>query len=449
MTRKLASSLKWYLRVLDHAAKLNHTIVQFQTNAENLEQQTELIRGTTKINIVCNTCQTKFLKRVKNYVKLTIGCPTCIDKKNYSFLSLSAKQKKEETLRRNAEQKREALFDQAIKNPYYSVGNDLHDLRKVSSIWKGVLWQAYEGRCFITGEESCFEDPLQLHHLYSVSKYPDKQNVLTNGVLIKASLHREFHSLYGNDTTAEDFERFLIEKGKTVKFPWQLAEFEIKTKTLKNNIIKAAEIYGNKFEAIVLQRNHLIIKYENPGNLYLNKETLVTITCNLCEQPSTETKYVHDYKKQRYGLQCCASKARSAAAKQKRLLFNNSLNSELKDSVAQSSTSEDNLLQSLPVTKLLRRDLMLNKLKQKIEHHGHVLLGFEDSPTIVDKYTPVIINCKKHNLITTKAYCDYLRSPCGTPCCSAEKGNNKRRETVLKLIEETKQALHSSEDKDV
>lgn len=412
MGRYFVTSSEWFLRVENKAKELNHKVIRYC-----LEQTNDVLNSHTPLELFCNECKTNFeINSIRNYLKVKIGCKNCLAKKNYSFLLPEAKEKAVLAQKAKNAAKREILFDKTIENPSFSVTDIENSLRRVSTIWKGTLWQAYESKCFISSEKGTQEDPLQLHHLYSVSEYPEKQNVLTNGVLIKASFHREFHSLYGNNTTPADFEHYLINvlKKENVIFPWSLEPFKEKAERLKKNIIKDAEIYAQNFEKTVLERDHQIVKYENEFNLYLNRKTLVTITCKLCKSPSTETKSAENYKKQIYGLKCCSSKAISQSVKKSAIL----------PSIYKEPTS---------------RELLKKKLNQKINELGHTFQEFDNSPELLNQHTGVIIYCTKHNKTYTKAYCDYMRSPFGLPCCSSEAGNNKRRETVKKLIAQAQQ----------
>jgi hypothetical protein len=49
---------------------------------------------------------------------------------------------------------------------------------------------------------------LNSHHLYSWSKYKDLRYDLDNGVTLCLKHHKEFHHLYGNDCTKEQFLEF-------------------------------------------------------------------------------------------------------------------------------------------------------------------------------------------------------------------------------------------------
>lgn len=76
-------------------------------------------------------------------------------------------------------------------------------------------------------------DPLEAHHLYSQTAYPDKRFDVNNGVLFCRSIHREFHRLYGPDTIPEQFEQFVKDHYNISSFPWRTDEFQKQTTNIQ------------------------------------------------------------------------------------------------------------------------------------------------------------------------------------------------------------------------
>jgi hypothetical protein len=78
--------------------------------------------------------------------------------------------------------------------------------------WRAKIISLYEAKCFVTGVPINGGEPLEAHHLYCQSTFPEKALDLNNGVLIKSSIHHEFHKLYGRiNCRPEHFEEFLRE----------------------------------------------------------------------------------------------------------------------------------------------------------------------------------------------------------------------------------------------
>ena len=77
--------------------------------------------------------------------------------------------------------------------------------------WRNKVRALYNYQCAITGKQpSDSEPPLEVHHLYSVSGYPDLVYQVENGILLTKELHMKFHSKhhYGKNTIGQ-FQTFL------------------------------------------------------------------------------------------------------------------------------------------------------------------------------------------------------------------------------------------------
>lgn len=74
--------------------------------------------------------------------------------------------------------------------------------------WAKEVQKFGQKKCFFTEVTS----PVQVHRLYSASKYPSLRYNILNGIVIHTLLHRTFHSYIGwkNDGSPEDFIEFIL-----------------------------------------------------------------------------------------------------------------------------------------------------------------------------------------------------------------------------------------------
>ena len=94
---------------------------------------------------------------------------------------------------------------------------ELNPPRSIRS-WGRYISAIYEGRCIVTGRSST-ETPLEIHHLFSnylleTNKVSPKDSLslkfsVLNGVTLEKSLHKRFHTEYGNRVTPLMFHSFL------------------------------------------------------------------------------------------------------------------------------------------------------------------------------------------------------------------------------------------------
>lgn len=89
-----------------------------------------------------------------------------------------------------------------------------------SRSWGRYIFQIYEEKCIVTGKHST-ETPLEIHHLFSnylveTNKVAQRDSSslklsVLNGVILQRSLHKRFHTEYGNKVTPLMFISFLTE----------------------------------------------------------------------------------------------------------------------------------------------------------------------------------------------------------------------------------------------
>lgn len=86
--------------------------------------------------------------------------------------------------------------------------------------WGRYISQIYEGRCIVTGKPNT-ESALEIHHLFSnfllETNDVSPKDILSlrfsvlNGVTLEKSLHKRFHTEYGNKVTPLMFISFITE----------------------------------------------------------------------------------------------------------------------------------------------------------------------------------------------------------------------------------------------
>ncbi|MBT2736195.1 AP2 domain-containing protein [Bacillus sp. ISL-7] len=136
-------------------------------------------------------------------------------------------------------------------------------LRQRLNVWKIESLKSYDYKCIITGETK----DLEVHHLYSLNLIVDEiikelnlklhkkisdysEDELTKieylfiekhkqyplGIPLKKSLHKEFHTIYGDNATIEDFKSFLNDyNNKKLDFNFSSSLTKEKYFPYKNN----------------------------------------------------------------------------------------------------------------------------------------------------------------------------------------------------------------------
>jgi len=73
--------------------------------------------------------------------------------------------------------------------------------------WKKAVLREHNYTCTITGEN---KGDIVIHHLYNWADFPEQRVFLSNGVVIRRDLHKEFHEIYGRrNNTPEQFMEFV------------------------------------------------------------------------------------------------------------------------------------------------------------------------------------------------------------------------------------------------
>jgi nitrous oxidase accessory protein NosD len=100
-----------------------------------------------------------------------------------------------------------------VRTPHYRVrrSNHIHPVLSCQEkTWHRWLIAQADYTCAVTRERGC---KLAVHHLYSVKSYPEKRWDDSNVIVIKKTLHDEFHQRFMGGSqrpcTPDDWERFL------------------------------------------------------------------------------------------------------------------------------------------------------------------------------------------------------------------------------------------------
>lgn len=326
--------------------------------------------------------------------------------------------------------------------------------------WRAKIISLYGAKCFVTDCPIKGDEPLEAHHLYCQSSFPEKALDTNNGVLIKRSIHHEFHKLYGRiNCQPQHFEEFLREhypKFKhysTLDFPWRKEKYNLDCDKVDKRFRKSPEFYEIRLLSMAKTRGHILLRYMNEQNKYENKHTRILIGCTKHGKNSnsilgfTETKTVMNYLRQDLGMNCCAKESaiNKKKEKPKKEISNSDLNKIEtppvdKELESKFYTAFTKPAEKKPSHKTLEKHVyVLNN----IEKNNHIFNGCPDSPIIINyKYT-IVVSCPHHQKTYETTSTNYLRSPKGLPCCSGELGNEKIRKSVNKLFTELAEFINS------
>lgn len=192
-------------------------------------------------------------------------------------------------------------------HPSYKHGHgkrrvQIHE-EKFYAAWVQGVYQTWNFCCALTGTNV---GPLEAHHLNAWNTFPDERFDLSNGVLLCASVHKQFHTIYGNGgNTRAQFDAFVEQHWKNVDCEWNKRKIsdENHQPTLTfEQIVQNQKTYKEKsfdrFLDLVQEREHKLVsgKYEN-----IHSE--ICIYCPKHKSYSTTTFF--NYKRSKTGLRCC------------------------------------------------------------------------------------------------------------------------------------------------
>lgn len=344
--------------------------------------------------------------------------------------------------------------------------------------WRAIIISLYSCKCFITGEPLGGSEPLEAHHLYGQRSFPEKALDVTNGVLIKQSIHYEFHRLYGRiNNVPEQFEEFLAKRYNIKNFPWRTSVYNENCLQIEKRFKKSPEFFDMRLKLLAEERGHSIISYVNEDNVYVNKYTIIIIGCKkhgLIESKETpykkwsftEKKKVMDYNNQVFRMCCCANENAKQKADVRSLSGLRTKKVEVfkaKDNTKELSSTKVNLVEKPAVDIELQKKFYnnfnkpqhKNKPNKTIEKHNfmlesikknnHIFNGCLDCSIILNYSYPIFISCPHHNKSYETTSNNYLRNNKGLPCCSEEQGKNKARNTINKLFKELSEFINSED----
>jgi hypothetical protein len=172
-----------------------------------------------------------------------------------------------------------------------------------SSNFFEFFFQNWDFRCALTGVEV---SPLEAHHLNAWNTFPDEQFDLSNGVLLSAPIHKQFHAIYGNGgNTRAQFDAFVEQYWKNADCEWNkrkiFAENHQPNLTLEQIVENQKTHREKSFESfldLVEERGHKFI-----SGTYKNIRSEICIYCPIHKSLSTTTFF--NYKRSKTGLRCC------------------------------------------------------------------------------------------------------------------------------------------------
>lgn len=138
----------------------------------------------TLLEFTCRTCQQPFKQRWLQFKKGNGNCPSC------NRLRGAA----------NPASKQLSDAERAARDPAVRL--------KAHKAWELAVFKRDGHKCQLTGKKATLRDPLVAHHLADWASHPELRDDPANGVTIKRSLHRLFHSRYGYQCTPEQFAQF-------------------------------------------------------------------------------------------------------------------------------------------------------------------------------------------------------------------------------------------------
>ena len=268
-----------------------------------------------------------------------------------------------------------------------------------SRAWRAKIIALYNARCFIKKKTPLIkgDEPQEAHHLFCESSFPEKALDPLNGVRIRRSIHHEFHRLYGRtNCRPEHFEQFLRENYNLNYFPWRENNYYLECQAVEKRFRKSPEFYEIRLLSLAEKRGHIVIRYDNAENKYVNKQTRIVLGCTkhgLKEKSNLwgceEKKTVMNYFRQSLAMNCCAKESSIETRKNKQKL-----------------SVPDNKIQHmapLEVDKELERKLYFafekppekKKRNKTLEKHAYVVEKIHEKKSCVSRvYSPIIRNYK-------------------------------------------------------
>ena len=275
--------------------------------------------------------------------------------------------------------------------------------RQLLNYWRRTLLELYNYKCFLTNSKTTTIDPLICHHLFSWSDNKSLRYNISNGVVLKKSVHKKFHDIYGYGyNTNTQFEQF-CQTYYNVKINFFIKDNHEPIIQLNNeqNLLTFREQKQKKLTNLLRFRKHQLIT-----GFYINHKNVIRILC-LKRNKVYDTTFVN-YFKSKTGLKCCGCEKQRYHAvlknkKNKKNLRNN-LNVRFKSSLKKVCQIQ------------YQTYLILKKLNEN--NHKWLTGNYKNS------YSELTFYCLIHHLKQTTNWKNYKRSYYGLKCCS--KSDSKR-----------------------
>jgi len=240
--------------------------------------------------------------------------------------------------------------------------------------WRLCVLALFNQTCFISGAKGTVEDPLNCHHLNSWRHFESQRYDVLNGVVLKASLHRNFHSWLGGThkvASRELFETWANQRYGFTSFPWYSDHEPEKIQQVLDKVNLEYTTRQARYESLAKQRNHKLRTSK------FNFKVLV-LTC-LTHDVTREVK-TQNYVQARFGMPCCVrEKLSDCASRQMKQL----------------------------------QEKNARKLDRVLKRRNHVVL----SGTLNSRHDKIKIHCLIHDEINTTTVHAYKQSSYGMPCC--------------------------------
>lgn len=283
--------------------------------------------------------------------------------------------------------------------------NTLSNLRKQSfrdrqllNTWKQILLKQYNYKCFLTNLKGTSNDPLICHHLFSWSDNKQLRYNITNGVVLKKSVHKELHDIYGYGyNTKAQFEQFCkIYYNVKVNFLINSNHEPIVKLEEKEGLKTFREQKHQHLECLLNSRNHKLI-----SGYYTNHQSPIRILC--LEHIQVYYITFTNYFKSKTGLKCCGRKQQSLQA----ILINKN-KSNKQTNFRFKSKFKSNL------KKFCQNKYQIYLILKKLKDNQHQWL----TGTYQNSYSKLTFNCLIHHTKQTINWKNYERNCYGLKCCS-------------------------------
>lgn len=163
------------------------------------------------------------------------------------------------------------------------------------NLWKKSVLAQYNYTCFISGLKTNKQDPLVCHHLESWDNNVALRFNVSNGIVLKRSIHKQFHDVYGyGNNNKYQFEIFCLKYYK-IKIKLKLNYLEPVFTLTEQQILTKKQLKVKQIQSLAKNRNHHVVINQTYSKLI--------IFCNKHKKIYHST--FTNYKKAKFGCNCC------------------------------------------------------------------------------------------------------------------------------------------------